>query len=139
MPELNRRPGRKPVVETFPIGRDIVLTWPKSTDLKTYLSVLGRAHEQGLVINYRVASPPIIEEGEVERVYMVHDGKIRGWNPFEAVEYRGAGEVQQARGGGYWPEGWYIVRKPLWHPLPDDKLITMLGFQGFRYIERERD
>lgn len=118
--------------------RDIILTWPKTTSLKTYLTTLRQAHENDLVINYKVASPPLIEEDEVKRVYMVYDGLVRGWNPFVAVEYRGVGEVRQARGGGYWPEGWYIVRKPLWHPLADGDVWKLKGFQGFRYIERER-
>lgn len=118
--------------------RDLVLTWPKKDALKTYLGILARAHENDLVINFRVPTPPLVGEGEIERVYMVHDGVIRGWNPFVSVEYRGEGEVQQARGGGYWPEGWYIVRKPLWHPLGDKDLIPMRGFRGFRYIELER-
>lgn len=119
--------------------RDIVLTWPKTADLKTYLGMLARAYERGVVINYRVASPPLVEEDEVKRVYMVHDGKIRGWNPFLTAEFRAWGEVRQARGDGFWPEGWYIVRSPLWHPLADNRLIPMRGFQGFRYIERARD
>lgn len=117
--------------------RDLVLTWPKSTSLLTYLGILARAHEQDLVINFRVASPPLIGDDEVKRVYMVHDGKIRGWNPFVAVEYRPAGVVKD-RAGGYWPEGWYIVRRPLWHPLADRDLVKMRGFQGFRYIELPR-
>ena len=68
---------------------------------------------------------------------MVHDGQIRGWNEFLSVEFRRAGEVMQERGGGYWPEGWYVVCKPQWHPLA--KPIPMRGFQGFRYIELERN
>lgn len=117
--------------------RDLVLTWPKTTKLVTYVNMLDQAAERDLVINFRVSSPPVMDEGECQRVYMVHDGWIRGWNKFLSVEYRHAGEVQQARGGGYWPEGWYIVREAAWHPLPKEFQEPMVGFRGFRYRERD--
>jgi hypothetical protein len=118
------------------VPRDLVLTWPKSTKLNVYLDALAKARGMGGAINFRVASPPLLDEGECKRVYMVHDGKVRGWSPFIAVEWREFGEVED-RGGGFWPEGWYIVRGPAWHKLESE--IPMRGFQGFRYIERERD
>lgn len=117
--------------------RDLILTWPKATKLSVYLETLKQAHARMDVINFRVGSPPLIEDNECERVYMVHDGKIRGWSAFLGVEFRKFGEVKQARGDGYWPEGWYIVRSALWHPLENE--VEMRGFQGFRYMRGNRE
>jgi hypothetical protein len=112
-------------------------TKPKTAPLATYVNILESAAERELVINFRVSSPPLLGEDECQRVWMVHDSFIRGWNKFLSVEYRAFGEVKQERGGGYWPEGWYIVREAVWHPLPKDRLIPMTGFRGFRYRERD--
>lgn len=119
--------------------RDLVVTWPKSTPLPTYVAMLKQAERNLEHINFRVAAPPLLEPGECKRVYMVHDGRVRGWSPFVEIARREFGEVQQVRGGGYWPEGWYIVREPLWFELPREKQTEMRGFQGFRYTDRERD
>lgn len=116
------------------MARDLILTWPKSAPLRVYLTELQNARERGDVINYRVAHPPQ-GIGECQRVYMVYDGKIRGYSPFIEVVQRGWGEVRD-RGGGYWPGGWYIVRSPEWVDLDPSEQTTMRGFQGYRYIER---
>lgn len=110
---------------------DLLLTWPKSSPLRSYLSELRRALERGDVINYRVAAEPLV--ADCQRVYMVYDGKIRGWSPFIDITWRGAGVVRD-RGGGYWPEGWYIVRSPEWVDLDPAEQTPMRGFQGFRYF-----
>ena len=118
--------------------KDLVLTWPKTTPLRAYVAGLEQAAQRNEVINYRVANPPTINNGNaprLTRVYMVHDGFIRGWSTLIGVEWRGAGVVRD-RGGGFWPEGWYIVRHPDWHPIELRHQIKMRGFQGFRYIER---
>jgi hypothetical protein len=109
--------------------RDLVLTWPKSRPLRSYLATLAQARRRGDVINYRVTHPPL---GAIRRVYMVHDGALRGWGTFRGIAYRGAGEVADGA-GGFWPAGWYVTRDPDWHPL--DKPIPMPGFRGFRYRE----
>jgi hypothetical protein len=113
-------------------ARDLILTWPKTRRLPVYLSTLEDARGRGDVINYRVAFPPSTAPRAFERVYMVHDGAIRGWSTFREIAYRGTGQVRD-RGGGFWPEGWYIVREPDWHPL--DRPLPMVGFRGFRYLE----
>jgi hypothetical protein len=110
--------------------KDLVVTWPKSKSLSAYLKELERAVAERRMINFRVPSCPSITP---ERCYMVHDGQIRGYNLVRGIVYRGEGEVARVEGGGFWPEGWYIVRAPEWHPILP---IPMRGFQGYRYIDR---
>lgn len=113
---------------------DLILTWPKSRSLESYLLELKRAERDGLVINYRTPNPPKSNDGW-GRCYMVHDGAVRGWTQIIEVRWRGEGEVRQVDddfgGPGFWPEGWYVVREPVWRAL--DKPIPMQGFRGFRY------
>lgn len=108
--------------------RDIVVTWPSRRPLRSYLSELEKAKKGGLVINYRIVNPP---RSEVDRCYLVHGGKIVGYNEVIEIVRRGEGMVADV-GGGFWPAGWYVVRKPDFHPT---KLVPMRGFQGWRYFE----
>jgi hypothetical protein len=112
---------------------DLILTWPKTRPLDSYLRELTLAQERGEVINFRVSGQPNVKGGR--RCYMVHDGAMRGWLPIVEVVYRGPREVRRvvsdAR-SGFWPEGWFVVRKPRWTPLAEP--VKMQGFQGFRYL-----
>lgn len=110
-------------------SRNIVVTWPKGRPLESYLTELARAQRGGLVINYRVPHPPWEAAGG--RCYMVHSGAVRGWNRIRSVELRKRGEVTDPITGAPWPEGFYIVRDPRWHPIEP---IEMRGFQGWRYF-----
>lgn len=116
--------------------RDLILTWPKSRPLDSYLRELKQAERNGEVINFRVASPPKIAEGQRwGYCYMVHDGYVRGWMQIIDVVHRGPGEVNRVASddrSGSWPEGWYVVREPIWHPM--NKPVPMPGFRGFRYV-----
>lgn len=108
---------------------NIVITWPKTRSLRSYLDELQRAHEHDLVINYRVPSLPKAYYGD--SCYMVHDGFIRGWNYVLATEYRS--DVRDPIDGNLWPPGFYVVRDPEWHPIDPE---PMKGFQGYRYLQR---
>lgn len=109
---------------------DIAITWPRTRELQSYLDELRAAVARGDEINYRVAREP---KHTPERCYVVHSGRLRGYNRVLRVVRRGEGEVRHM-GGGYWPAGWYIVRSPVWVPLNPE--IPMPSFRGFRYIER---
>lgn len=114
--------------------KDILITWPKTRPLESYLDECAKAVEQGLSINFRVPYPPagrtMADVGKV-RVYVVHDGAVRGWQAYEGAIFRAEGEVHGVAGEPDWPEGWYIVRSPLWHPCTE---WPMRGFQGWRYF-----
>lgn len=119
--------------------RHLILTWPKSRPLESYLRELKEAERNGAVINFRVAHPP--KRAPDQRwgyCYMVYDGYVRGWTQITDVVHRGRGEVRRVASddrSGFWPPGWYVVREPIWHPL--SKLIPMIGFRGFRYVPGE--
>lgn len=125
------------------IDRDIVVTWPKSKPLGSYLADLAIAKARDLFINYRVSRLPVWRQAmddhgwlgwpygaEHPRCYMVHDGAVRGWCEVVGARFRKAGEVTG------WPAGFYVVRSPEWHDvaLP----LRMAGFRGWRYFERYR-
>lgn len=122
-------------------GRDLVVTWPKTRALGSYLAELRKAEVEGLQINYRVPSRPTLPclywEGRRARCYMVHSGWVRGYSEILAIEFRAAGEVSRVESdawAGYWPEGNYIVRSPRFFPV---RPILMAGFRGFRYWPSE--
>lgn len=107
----------------------IVVTWPKTRPLRSYLRELARAADGDQVINFRVPGHPPVKPGE--RCYMVHDGFVRGYNTVLRVEHRAAGEVTDPVTRRPWPAGWYVVRDPVWHAL--EKPVRMDGFRSWRY------
>lgn len=125
---------------------DIVVTWPKTRPLQSYLDELERAERDLLVINYRVARPPRWKDLNAlerePRCYMVHDGFIRGYNEIRYVTEWGEGVVSRTSydedgmgaWAGFWPAGWYVVRDPHWYPVEP---VPMRGFQGWRWYGKE--
>lgn len=114
---------------------NLILTWPKSRTLESYLEEMKRAERKGLDVNFRSPNPPkLTPNSRWGQAFMVHDGAVRGYSQIIEVTYREWGRVQRVESdpeSGYWPPGWYVVREPLWFPLADP--ISMRGFQGFRY------
>lgn len=112
---------------------DLIITWPKTRPLQSYLDECAKAAREGLLINYRVRFPPVrLDLAADARAYVVYDGAIRGWQLLDSVRFRADGEVQGVA-GEQWPEGWYIVRHPEWHPCAE---TPAMGFQGWRYHTR---
>lgn len=119
---------------------DVVVTWPKTRPLQSYLDELRRAEELNLLINYRVAREPSWEFGALAdrraRCYVVHDGAVRGYNEILCVAEYGEREVSRVENdawAGFWPAGTYLVRNPHWCPI--DPVVPMRGFQGWRWYE----
>lgn len=113
---------------------DLILTWPKTRTLESYLLELKRAERAGLEINYRISTPPRSRD-PWGNCYMVHDGAVRGYMRIIEITYRERGEVSRVGSDsweGFWPPGWYIVREARWHAL--DEPIPYPGFRGFRYM-----
>lgn len=115
--------------------RDLVITWPKSLRLADYLSACATAKVRGEVINYRVAKRPSFDFGAHRdrpcRVYVVHDGAVRGYQELLYVTWREEAEVVDPHSKGFWPAGWYLARDPEWHAVEP---VPMHGFQGWRYF-----
>lgn len=109
---------------------NIIITWPKTRTLESYVEECAKACELSQEINFRVPARP--KEARVgDRCYVVYDGFVRGWHEILVVNWRDEGVVRD-RSGSFWPAGWYIVRHPLYHPWLDDP-VPMRGFQGVRY------
>lgn len=108
---------------------DIVVTWPKSRSLQSYLDELERADREDKLINFRISSIP---KEDVTRCFMVHDGAVRGYTNVLKVDIYQRGEIRDPITGHAWPDGIYITRDPEWYPIEP---IPMKGFQGFRYFK----
>lgn len=108
---------------------DIIVTWPSRRKLASYLHELERAKRDGLVINYRISRPP---KSKVDRCYLVHGGQVVGYNEVIEVMRREANQVASVE-GGWWPPGWYVVRRPEFFPAGE---LKYRGFQGWRYFDR---
>lgn len=109
---------------------DIVATWPKSRPLESYLVELKRAERAGQVVNFRVAALPKIQP---VRCYMVHTGFVRGC--LRVIDMRHRDDVIDPTTGQAMRPGFYIVREPIWTPIP---VIPMKGFQGWRHFDEGR-
>lgn len=120
--------------------RDLIVTWPKSRVLGSYLAELRNAERLGLKINYRVHRPPdreaLFGAGGVPRVYRVHNGFVRGYTPLSGVLLRGENEVARVEAdamSGFWPAGWYLVCEPIFHRCAES---FCEGFRGWRWFDR---
>lgn len=113
---------------------DIVVTWPKSRSLQSYIDELERAALEKKLILYRVGGMPRrLMAGD--RCYMVHSSQVRGW--VEVYDLRFPNEGQPPIDpitGERMGEGAYIVRSPIWNRLVQP--IPMEGFQGVRYAPK---
>jgi hypothetical protein len=114
----------------------MVVTWPKTRPLKSYLDEIERAQREDKYVFFRVPSFPTLAYGA--RCYHVYDGLIRGWLPI--VDYVRSvdmeGPILDPITNAPWPEGLYVVRRPEWTACKWAPKNEMRGFQGFRYLER---
>lgn len=112
---------------------NIVITWPQTRPLVSYLAECNRAVLDHKSINFRVsARPKNVDVGD--RCYVVYAGVVRCWHKVIGLAYRAERQVFDPMTGEYWPAGNYIVRDP------DTVLLAgpprrMAGFQGFRYYD----
>lgn len=114
----------------------LMVTWPKSRTLESYLEQLRLANTRCELVNFRIPTLPSRVGSAPLRCYMVHDGFIRGYTWVKEINWLEDGEVKDVVTGGYWPEGYYIVRYPAWYSIVPER---QKGFQGYRYIERDYD
>lgn len=111
---------------------NLIITWPKTRTLESYVEECAKAHELGQSINFRLPNKPrVIVDLLGQRCYVVYDGLVRGWHKITEITWRGEGVVKD-RDGSNWPPGWYVVRDPLYFPWMDAP-VPMRGFQGIRY------
>ena len=110
---------------------DLLVTWPKTKPLSSYLETLMWAEMGGDTINYRVSRLPT---KQADRCYVVYDGAIVGWSQVVGYSVRKDNEVWDYDRQSYWVMGNYIVREPKWFPV--EKPVAYKSFQGWRYFDR---
>lgn len=117
----------------------IVVTWPKTRLLNSYLSEVRRAKKEGKYCYFRIRGNPLLAYGAP--CYHVYDGRIRGSMPVLGVEEVKGAVVQDPITGNFWPAGTYLVRSPEWTPVIEDwndrDKWKMQGFRGYRYFDLE--
>lgn len=102
---------------------DVVVTVPKSFGLDTWIEEGDAAGEPWSGEEwhfYLGGSPPRMQTGE--RVYVVYNGKLRGYAPLVRIE-RYERSYALVRHGG-------AVAVTIDRPIP--------GFRGFRYVDWDR-
>lgn len=104
---------------------DWVITIPKHISWETYWEEC-KAAAAGALLNYRLPRAINVKPGE--RVFVVWNGKVRGWMVAVGVFDRQRG-FQCLTTGICWPPGVYLQRTGTFHLVdgPD-----MRGFQGIR-------
>lgn len=112
------------------ISDDIIVTLPKSIPWETYLKELQQAEKDDLILNFKV---PFFPKKEVERCYIVHDGKVRGWQQIYGYETTA---FKCETTGKRWT-GKFIQRRGKFFPTVI--ATPFKGFQGWRYFKTMED
>jgi len=107
------------------IGRDIIITVPKTISWQDYSKELEAVKDGSHVMNFRLSAMPNVKPGN--RCYVVHNGEIKGWMKIVGTK---KGPFKCTTTGVEWPEGNYVERSGVFHYITP---IEMKGFQGFRY------
>lgn len=106
---------------------DWVVTVPKTTSWSDYEQELKAVVDGDQIMNYRVHLFP--KEMRVgDRCFVVHDGSVRGWMTIVGL-VSSPKPWRCTTTGHVWPEGNYIQRSGVFHPM---KGLEMKGFQGIR-------
>lgn len=109
---------------------NIIITWPKTRPLRSYVEECAEAERRGLHINFRVPTKPEVTMGD--RCYVVYSGFIHGYHKIVAALERD--DVIDPISGETMRAGIYIVRNALYFPNMG-KQHGMRGFQGWRYAK----
>jgi len=107
------------------MGRDIVITIPKSVKWDDYQKEIDAVKDGSQVMNFKVNHFPKTEPGN--KCYLVHDGNIRGW--MEIVGLSEEDFTCTTTGKDF--KGKFIQRSGPFHKIEP---MPMKGFQGFRYF-----
>lgn len=106
------------------IGRDIIITIPKSIPWTEYEKELNAVKDGSKVLNFKTSNFPKTQAGN--RCYLVHDGEIKGWMKIVGLS---EDEFTCEITGKVW-KGKFVQRSGPFHYITP---IDMKGFQGFRY------
>jgi hypothetical protein len=110
------------------MGKNIVITIPKSTPWETYRKELDAVRNGSSVMNFKVpVLPKLTEVGD--RCYLVYDGQVVGWMKIAEI---GTKDFVCGVTGNHW-QGNFISRTGEMHYLKAKNKVLMKGFQGFRY------
>jgi len=118
---------------------DLLITIPKTVKWGQWLDECWDTVYNGGTLNYRISSSfnrlpkkVVGGQGTHDRVYVVHDGFIRGYHELQDVKWLDGFKCQTTMRD--WPAGYYLVRSGPFHPITP---IPHKGFQGWRYFDRE--
>lgn len=117
---------------------DLLITIPKTVKWGQWLDECWDVVYHGGTLNYRISTsfnrlPKNTLGGPDDRVYVVHDGFIRGYHHLQDIRFLDGFKCQTTL--IYWPAGYYLVRSGGFqsiHPIPHP------GFQGWRYYDRDK-
>jgi hypothetical protein len=115
------------------MSNDWILTIPKTTSWSDYEKELVAARDWRNVLNYRTARAPKALKPD-DRMFVVHDGKVRGWQVVTGVEELTSFTCETT--GAHWPGGTYIQRSGPFHYVDGP---AMQGFRGIRRYEGRMD
>ncbi len=115
---------------------DLLITIPKTVKWGRWLDECWDTVRYGGTLNYRISTsfnrlPKVTLGKNDDRVYVVHDGRIRGYHHLQAIRFLDAFTCQTTLKN--WPAGYYLVRSGPFHPIEP---IPHRGFQGWRYYKR---
>ena len=115
----------KTLIEKINENKALLITLPSSIKWEDYEKELKAVEDESHVMNFKVPFLPKNTDG-IERVYLVHNGYIVGWQKFVGTSDK---PFKCTTTNKNW-EGKFIQRTGEFHKIDP---IQYKGFQGFRY------
>lgn len=110
----------------------IVITVPKTVDWKDYMREISKVEDWKEQMNYKLPTLPVgVKNKTIDRCYVVHDGKVRGWMKITGCQNISKGFICTTTEKN-WGPGNYLFRSGPFHPV--DKDILMKGFMGYKIM-----
>ena len=115
----------KSIIDKINEHKALLITLPSSIKWEDYQKELNNVKDESQVMNFKVPFLPKNTNG-IERVYLVHNGYIVGWQKFVGTSDK---PFKCTTTDKNW-EGKFIQRTGEFHKIDP---IQYKGFQGFRY------
>jgi len=115
----------------FKERQDWAITVPKDVNWEDYQEELIEVEDGSSVMNYRL--PFNCKANSGDRCFVVHNGKVRGWQEIVGVEHHPAGFTCSTT-GKQWPAGFYLQRSGKFHPVDGPEMKGFRGIRRFKWV-----
>jgi len=109
-----------------------IVTVPKTVKWEDYEKELLAAESCEVTLRYRVRYRPK-GMGVHQRLYILWDGRVRGWMHITGINYTPVGFICTTTGKS-WPPSWYIERTGPFYKVEGPKMKGFRGVRRFNFV-----